>query len=45
MKYKAPQPEDYCSDEEYLQALDAYEAELLLREDRMMEKYYESKDR
>ena len=42
---KPPRPEDYLSDEEYLEAADAYEAELFLKEERQMEKYYESKDR
>ena len=38
---KPPKPDDYLSDEEYLEAMDAYEAELLLREDWRMEHYYE----
>ena len=40
---KPPKPEDYLSDEEYLEAKDAYEAELFLREEMAMERYYENK--
>ena len=40
---KPPKPEDYLYDEEYLEAMDAYEAELLLREEMAMERYYENK--
>lgn len=43
MKYKAPRPEDYASDEEYLEAMDAYEAALYWKEEMAMEDYYEHK--
>ena len=41
MMMKAPKPEDFSSDEEYLEAMDAYEAELFLREEMAMERYYD----
>jgi hypothetical protein len=44
MKYRAPKPEDYDSEEEYLEALDIYEAALYWEEERAMEKYYEEKN-
>lgn len=43
MKLKCPMPEDFDSDEEYLEALDAYETALYWQEEAEMEKYYETK--
>lgn len=40
---KAPKPEDYATDEEFLEAMDAYEAELYWAAERAMEQYYEEK--
>ena len=42
-KYREPSPEDYDSDEEYQDALDAYDAAESLYEDKCMERYYEEK--
>lgn len=42
MKHKAPDPDDYLSDEEYLEALDAYETALYWEEEEAMEKYYDN---
>ena len=43
MKYKCPDPDDYLTDEEYQDAMDAYENALYLAEEAAMEKYYEEK--
>ena len=42
---KAPRPEDYATEAEYLEAMDAYEAALYWEEERAMENYYENKYR
>ena len=39
---KPPRPEDYATEDEYLIALDAYEAALFQKEEQAMEKYYEN---
>ena len=38
---KAPRPEDYATEAEYLEALDAYETALYWEEEMAMERYYE----
>ena len=38
---KEPRPEDYATEEEFLQAMDAYEAALYWEEEMAMERYYE----
>ena len=43
MKYKAPNPEDYETEEEYLEAMEDYEAALYWEEEMAMEDYYEHK--
>ena len=42
-KYREPSPEDYDSDEEYQDAMDAYDAAKFLYEDKCIERYYEGK--
>ena len=42
-KYREPSPEDYDSDEEYQDAMDAYNAAESLYEDKCIERYYEGK--
>ena len=43
MKPKYPVPENYDSDEEYQEALDAYETALYWQEEEAMERYYEQR--
>ena len=38
---RPPRPEDYATDEEYLEAMDAYDADLYWKEEMAMERYYE----
>ena len=38
---KAPRPEDYATEAEYLEALDAYETALYWEEEMAMERYYD----
>ena len=40
---KPPRPEDYATEEEFLRAMDAYEAALYWEEEMAMEDYYEHK--
>lgn len=40
---RPPRPEDYATDEEYLEAMDAYEAALYWEEEMAMERYYNDK--
>jgi hypothetical protein len=42
-QFTPPRESDYDTQEEYLEALDAYDAEMLLREEYAREKYYERK--
>lgn len=42
-RYRMPSPEDYDSDEEYQDALDAYDAAESFYVDECMERYYEEK--
>lgn len=43
-KYNPPKREDFESDAEYQEFLEAYEAAVSLSEDMEMERYYESKN-
>ena len=38
---KEPRPEDYATEAEYLEALDAYETALYWEEEMAMERYYD----
>lgn len=40
---KAPERDDFLTEEEYLEAMDAYEAALYWEEETAMEAYYEEK--
>ena len=42
---KPPRPEDYATEEEFLQAMNAYEAALYWAEERAVEEYYEKKNK
>ena len=42
-RYRMPSPEDYDSDEEYQDALDAYDAAESFYEDKCIERKYEGK--
>ena len=42
-RYRMPSPEDYDSDEEYQDALDAYDAAESFYVDESIERYYEEK--
>ena len=42
-QYTAPRASDYDTEEEYQEALDAYDREMSLREDYYKERYYERK--
>jgi hypothetical protein len=42
-QFREPREQDYDTTEEYLEAMDAYEREMSLREDYAKEQYYERK--
>ena len=42
-QFTAPRPDQYSTDEEYQEALDAYDAEMALQEEYARERYYERK--
>lgn len=42
-QFTPPQERDYDTPEEYQEALDAYDAEMLMREEYARERYYERK--
>ena len=42
-QFSQPRPEQYSTDEEYQEALEAYDAEMLWREQYAKEQYYERK--